>query len=574
MRRSILGSSHFFLWSKSNRAAYFALLNRGPRQLCCLHARMAAPAAGKKRSRAEERDRLIASKRDAEDDRIEALVFGADVAARDVKSLASGGASSRKAAPAAPAAAAAWHDDDDDAVGVDLAAVSRTRKLRETEAEEVVAGPDYVRRLRAQFAKRAAASQTEHAWAQPRGAGGDADDGDDADGAHSETGGDDLRPAVAGGLLQAPVALLPGRLNVSRVRDANRAEPSKAVVQALGWHHGGGVMFTAGLDKTLRFFAVDGRRNPKVASAHFDDLPIASAAWTGDGAEVIVTGRRPFFYAYDVEAGAAQRVPRIPGVDDRSLESALVSPPWLAGPGLIAILCAGGYVALLSSRTKQVVGGVKTGAGTVRAAAWSCAPGNPSAPELLTTGDAGDVFRWDLRTMACSGRLADEGSTGGTALAATRDGTRWAVGSRMGVVNVYDAAAVAAGGPTHLGASDAAALAASGAVSVRSLFAGGGAGGTRGASAPLHTSLALTTGVDTLAFNDDGALLVMASKRVPDALRVLHVGAGTAFSNWPTARTPLHAVSTAAFSPHSGYLSVGNDRGRVLLYRLNHYAEA
>ena len=35
--------------------------------------------------------------------------------------------------------------------------------------------------------------------------------------------------------------------------------------------------------------------------------------------------------------------------------------------------------------------------------------------------------------------------------------------------------------------------------------------------------------------------------------------------------TPLHYVSAVAFSPSSGYISVGNDRGRALLYRLKHY---
>jgi U3 small nucleolar RNA-associated protein 18 len=27
------------------------------------------------------------------------------------------------------------------------------------------------------------------------------------------------------------------------------------------------------------------------------------------------------------------------------------------------------------------------------------------------------------------------------------------------------------------------------------------------------------------------------------------------------------------FSPKSGYLAMGNDKGRVLLYRLNHYSD-
>ena len=33
-------------------------------------------------------------------------------------------------------------------------------------------------------------------------------------------------------------------------------------------------------------------------------------------------------------------------------------------------------------------------------------------------------------------------------------------------------------------------------------------------------------------------------------------------------------VQTCAFSPHSGFMAAGNDKGKVLLYRLNHYEEA
>jgi len=66
------------------------------------------------------------------------------------------------------------------------------------------------------------------------------------------------------------------------------------------------VLVTGLPDKTLRFFAIDGMKNPKVASVHFDDLPIASAGWTCDGAEVIITGCRSFFYSYDVESGPAR----------------------------------------------------------------------------------------------------------------------------------------------------------------------------------------------------------------------------------------------------------------------------
>ena len=45
----------------------------------------------------------------------------------------------------------------------------------------------------------------------------------------------------------------------------------------------------------------------------------------------------------------------------------------------------------------------------------------------------------------------------------------------------------------------------------------------------------------------------------------------TVYSNWPTAQTPLHYVTSVDFSANSGMLAVGNDRGKVLLYRLKHY---
>ena len=40
------------------------------------------------------------------------------------------------------------------------------------------------------------------------------------------------------------------------MRDANIAEPSKAVVQSIEFHTDGQVLMTAGMDKRLRFFQV------------------------------------------------------------------------------------------------------------------------------------------------------------------------------------------------------------------------------------------------------------------------------------------------------------------------------
>jgi U3 small nucleolar RNA-associated protein 18 len=77
-----------------------------------------------------------------------------------------------------------------------------------------------------------------------------------------------------------------------------------------------------------------------------------------------------------------------------------------------------------------------------------------------------------------------------------------------------------------------------------------------------------------LEYSRDAQCLALASSRLRDQLRIVHTASGSVFENWPTSSTPLRYVSSLSFSPNGGYLAVGNDRGRVLLYRLRHYALA
>jgi U3 small nucleolar RNA-associated protein 18 len=61
----------------------------------------------------------------------------------------------------------------------------------------------------------------------------------------------------------------------------------------------------------------------------------------------------------------------------------------------------------------------------------------------------------------------------------------------------------------------------------------------------------------------------MASKWARDAMRVVRLGSSLrVVPNWPTARTPLRYVTAAGFNAGGDLLAVGNDRGKVLLYRL------
>ena len=92
-----------------------------------------------------------------------------------------------------------------------------------------------------------------------------------------------------------------------------------------------------------------------------------------------------------------------------------------------------------------------------------------------------------------------------------------------------------------------------------------------GEGVPLHSFMNLTTSVDRLAFNHDGRMLSASSSQARHALRLVHVASRTVFSNWPTPRSGLQYVNCWGFSPHSGYMAVGNAQGKVPLFRLKHY---
>mmetsp|Transcript_21542 Transcript_21542/g.30966 ORF Transcript_21542/g.30966 Transcript_21542/m.30966 type:complete len:91 (+) Transcript_21542:79-351(+) len=81
----------------------------------------------------------------------------------------------------------------------------------------------------------------------------------------------------------------------------------------------------------------------------------------------------------------------------------------------------------------------------------------------------------------------------------------------------------------------------------------------------------LQTSCDFTRFNHDGQIMAFSSRREQDTLKLLHTPSGSVFSNWPTSKTPLGYVWSMDFSPKSKFMAIGNDQGKCLLYKLNHY---
>ncbi|KAJ9560021.1 hypothetical protein OSB04_005181 [Centaurea solstitialis] len=400
-----------------------------------------------------------------------------------------------------------WVDEEEEKTNINIAKINRLRKIRKEEDETVITGSEYVSRLRAQHIKLNPSTE----WARKDKTYNSDDDSDqengDVDSILQTT--DDL--VVKGGS-----KLLPGLLEYSRLVDANAQDPSSGPINSVQFHRNGQLLLTGGLDKKLRFFQIDGKRNTKIQTIFVDDCPIRKAAFTPDGSQVIVSGRRKFFYSFDLVKAKMDKIGPLVGRDEKSLETFEISPD----SNTIAFVGNEGYILLVSSKTKELIGTLKMN-GTARALAFV-----DGGRQLMSTGGDGHIYHWDLRTMTCFHKGVDEGCITGTALDSSPIGNIFAAGSDSGIVNVYN----------------------------RDEFLGGN-------RKPIKTIENLTTKVDFMKFNSDAQILAVCSSMKKNSMKLIHIPSFTVFSNWPPSNRALQFPRCLDFSPGGGMMAMGNAAG-------------
>ncbi|KAJ2080952.1 U3 snoRNP protein [Coemansia sp. RSA 988] len=420
---------------------------------------------------------------------------------------------------------AAWSDDDMQNATVALKDKVRTRKLREEEGENVISGDVYEQRLRQQFEKINPVPK----WAAE--AVKDTSSGDS-----NEWIGDELLKTSTSLMSRNRSLLPPTNLDIARVRNANRAAVSQSVVHSVQFHPTATVLLTAGLDKTLRLFEVDGKENEKIQSIYIKDMPITTAQFIRDGKEIVVSGRRGYYYSVDVEHGSVARINGVPG------HPKLKSLEFMNGTTTgdrIAFMGNGGQIHLVSARTKQFVHTLSMNC-AVRDVSFT-ADGN----YLWSIGLDNEVYQWDLRQNSCVSRWHDSTVFRPTCLGISRDGSYYASGDGAGIVNLYDTRSMRSNDDDETSAF----------FTVK----------------PFKAINNLTTSILGAKFSPNSEILGIYSRKKSDQLKLVHLPTGSVFSNWPTASSHLGHVQCIDFSPQSGFMAVGNDSGKALLYRLQHY---
>lgn len=215
---------------------------------------------------------------------------------------------------------------------------------------------------------------------------------------------------------------------MQKLGNLNQEGKSASDVDSVCFSDSSQIALTAGRDKTLRLFHVNEKKCVKLHSIFFEDLPIKRALFMPKRHEVLCLGHKKPFYLYDLEGGAATRVPHLMGQLEDKWSDVLASPD-----GQFSAFLGGdsGNVVLFSHRSRQVAHVLKTSA-PVSCAAYSADGG----PYLWTGGPEGDVSKWDLRTRRCVHRFRDQGAIGTEAIANSPDGRWQAVGDKSGVVNM------------------------------------------------------------------------------------------------------------------------------------------
>lgn len=468
----------------------------------------------------------------AEDDLVERLVEERDdqgTTLLDTEESSESDEENEARLPVQPAKRAVWEDEDDELEEeVDMTHRFR-RDLTKGTAEAKMSKQKLQQRMKEQFRKAMGGTPS---WAETKAkkkskkkAEEDEDDDDE------ELDEDDDLLRKTGNFVGSSESLPKGIIRMKKCLHANNARLSDDRLTTVQFHPSAQVVMTAGLDQSISLFQVDGKTNPKIQSIHLERFPVHKARFSVDGEQVVATSlRNKLFYVYDMMEGRVVPVHTVRGLKEQRVKEFQVSPE---GDSLL-LSGTSGYLHVLTMKTKEVVRSMKIN-GNLSGAAYS-----HDGSKVFASSEDGEVYVWDARSSKCLNRFTDEGCVRGTSISASPDGQLLACGSQAGVVNIYSqGACLRETNPK-----------------------------------PLKAVMNLLTSATSLCFNPTSEILAIASRAEDEAIRLVHLPSFTVFSNFPMfQKKTIYRTHCLNFSPHSGFLSLANNKGQAPLFRLLHYKD-
>lgn len=464
---------------------------------------------------------------------------------------------------------------------VSLASVPRLRKLRKTEAEDVVNGREYAKRLQRQFEllnprPEWARYALEKPALKKRRVSENAGSQDEVSDDEMELNEDLPSAAPLSKLLQDAESLVrqsgpgagkkrklrPEVIDIQRTKDVPGTQTS--AITSLSFHPQLPLLLSSGPSSTLYLHHINPSPpaptpNPLLTSMHIRGTPLSTTAFHPTDDRIFLSARRRYFHVWNLNTGRVEKVSRVYGQqhEQKTMERFKLSPDGKYMALLGSAKKGGGVINVLSASSLQWVCQVRIESrnGVADFCWWRNSKG------LCIAGKSGEITEWSVIEQRIVARWQDEGAVGTTTIGlggqhefskSTIGTDRWiTTGSSSGIINLYDRRAWLASPPP--GTDQPIPL----------------------QPKPTKVLDQLTTPTSNLVFSPDGQLLAMASKWKRDALRLVHLPSCILFRNWPTSSTALGRITSVAFAGgevvggdvHS-LLAVANEQGKIRMWEI------
>ncbi|KAF5241328.1 hypothetical protein FAUST_4010 [Fusarium austroamericanum] len=471
-----------------------------------------------------------------------------------------GAANVTKAAKPTDWNAPAWEDSDDDRLAVSLAGATRLRKLRKTEAEDLVSGTEYSQRLRQQYLRLnplpAWARESDGRPSKRRRSSAASNSSDDSD-SDSEVSAQPLEKflrdvnSLAGVGSNQKRRLRPEVIDIQRTREI--PDKHNAPVGNLSFHPEYPVLLSSSTASVLYLHhiapAAHPTPNPQLTSVQIKQVDVRRAEFLyPHGDKVFFAGRRKYFHHWDLKSGVVQKTTQILGhrFEHKSMERFKLSPCGSYMAIVASTKKGGGIINILNTTSMQWITAARLSSrnGIADFAWWSTGNG------MTILGKDGQVGEYNMESRSFVGIWHDEGCVGGIVLAlgghqgpAALGDDRWvSVGSNSGITNIYDRNELLVLNSEEVAIKER--------------------------PTPTRVLEQLVTPITHITFSPDGQLMAFGSQHKKDALRLVHLPTCTVYRNWPTDQTPLGRITAVAFGNQSDLLAVGNDTGKIRLWEI------
>ncbi|CAK9297304.1 unnamed protein product [Gordionus sp. m RMFG-2023] len=334
----------------------------------------------------------------------------------------------------------------------------------------------------------------------------------------------------------------------------------RARITSLKFHSKYQVLLSSNINGLFRLNQIDGKGNKELQRIELENFAISGCDFiTPEKDQILFVGSNVrYLHTFDLLSGKISKI-------SLKTKYTSVNPRFcqMSQDGQYIALYAhqSGKISLLSQKSKEFLHNFYTTSSNTRAVLFS-----PDSRYLLAISEMGEISAWDLyyfRNSKCSlfnvnlMSFSDKGNYQATVLDLTADGKYLFTGSHSGVINVYD---------------------------INSSFS------TIGMSKlePVFVKSLknISTPITLLKSNPQSQLLLAASNYKQDCVKMVNLQNLSVYSNFPTApkksrlkddQTTLHTylnkVNASDFSPSSGYIAIGSDKGDINLYRLKAYGQ-